>query len=109
MLDIVSPYVYTSSMDQAFEWDEEKRRRNLVERGVDFRVAALIFRGPVIESDDTRRDYGERRIRALGHAGDEYYLVSYTWRSGARRIISAWRVGEHGRRRYQAILADRAR
>jgi uncharacterized DUF497 family protein len=26
-----------------FEWDEGKRRRNIEEHGVDFRLAALIF------------------------------------------------------------------
>jgi hypothetical protein len=29
----------------------------------------------------------------------------YTWRGENRRIISAWKVGDHGKRRYQALLA----
>jgi uncharacterized DUF497 family protein len=45
-----------------FEWDEDKRQRNIDERGVDFRLAALIFANRVLESDDQRNDYGERRI-----------------------------------------------
>ena len=88
-----------------FEWDEEKRRRNLDEHGVDFRDAALIFENPVVEAEDRRSDYGEIRIRALGHVDDEYYLVVYTWRGDIRRIISAWKVGEDGKKRYQAFLA----
>jgi|SRR2546430_10523837 len=55
--------------------------------------------------DDRRSDYGEIRIRALGHVDDEYYLVVYTWRGDIRRIISAWKVGEDGKKRYQAFLA----
>jgi hypothetical protein len=78
------------------EWDSEKRERNIEERGVDFADAALIFEGIVLEARDERNEYGEVRYRALGHVGDEYYLVAYTWR------------GEDGRRRYQAILAGGA-
>jgi uncharacterized protein len=90
-----------------FEWDEGKRQRNLAERGVDFRLAAAIFRRPVVEAADERGDYGEVRYRALGRAGDEHFVVVYTWRGTNRRIISAWRVGEDGKRRYQAVLAGR--
>ena len=95
----------THTCTVAFEWDEEKRWRNLDEHGVDFRDAALIFENPVVEAEDSRSDYGEIRIRALGHVDNEYYLVVYTWRGDNRRIISAWKVGEDGKKRYQALLA----
>jgi uncharacterized protein len=91
-----------------FDWDEEKRQRNLAERGVDFADAAVIFEGDVLEAKDRRNRYGEVRYRALGRVGDDYFLVVYTWRGGNRRIISAWKVGSDGRRRYQAILSRRA-
>lgn len=90
------------------EWDEAKRRSNLEEHGVDFRDAALIFENPVLEAEDTRLDYGETRYRALGHADDDYFMVAFTWRGGNRRIISAWKVDDDGKRRYQAILARKA-
>lgn len=91
-----------------FSWDDSKRRENWRRRKVDLLEAALIFEDPeVIESVDDRSDYGERRIRALGRVGGIYYLVAYTWRDGARHLITAWKVGEHGRRRYQAVLARR--
>ena len=88
-----------------FEWDERQRRRNLREHGIDFLDAALIFQNPVLEADDDRGDYGERRIRALGHVDDDFFLVVYTWRNSRRRIISAWKVGRDGQRRYRAIFA----
>lgn len=88
-----------------FEWDEDKRQRNIEERGVDFRLASLIFANPVLESDDDRNGYGERRIRALGHVDDDYYLVVYTWRGENRRIISAWKAGKNGEKRYKALLS----
>ena len=90
------------------EWDEAKRKENLNQHGVDFARAALIFGNPVIEAVEHRTEYGETRYRALGHVGDDYYVVAYTWRGKARRIISAWKVGEDGKRRYQTILSGRA-
>jgi uncharacterized DUF497 family protein len=92
-------------MDLEFEWDEEKRLSNIKEHGVDFRDAALIFEGPVITKEDTREDYGERRFRALGKVDNEYYIVAYTWRETSCRIISAWRVDEEGKKRYEEILS----
>ena len=90
-----------------FEWDEDKWQRNLADHGVDFADAAVIFEGAVLEAKDERTRYGEARYRALGRVGDDDFLVVYTWRGGNRRIISAWKVGKDGRRRYQTILSRR--
>ena len=87
-----------------YEWDERKRLENIGRRGVDFRLAASIFRGPVIESEDARNPYGETRWRALGETDGEHFLVVYTWRGQTRRIISARKVGENGKQRYEALL-----
>jgi len=86
------------------EWDESKRQENIRDHGVDFLRAALVFEGAIIESEDTRQSYAEPQYRALGRVGDQYFVVAYTWRGGNRRLISAWKVGEDGKRRYQAIL-----
>ena len=72
-----------------FEWDEAKSEANLRERGFDFAYAALIFDGPTLEWDDVRRDYGERRIQAIGQVDEDVLFVVYTWRGAVRRIISA--------------------
>lgn len=101
----MSTIVYQSLQ---FEWDEAKRISNLDTHGVDFKIAALIFAGLVLEAEDERHDYGETRIRALGQAGADVFMVVYTWRGCVRRIISAWRVNDEGRNRYQPILAGRA-
>src|SRR5215213_4108061 len=91
-----------------FSWDDDKRRENWDKRKVDLLEAALIFGDPeVIEAVDARADYGEERLRALGQVDGTYYLVAYTWRGDVRHLITAWKVGEHGRRRYQAIFARR--
>lgn len=92
-------------MAMAFEWDEAKRATNLRDHGVDFEDAALIFASPVIEADDTRVDYREPRLRALGQVEGEFFMVAYTWRGQNRRIISAWRLDDDSRRRYETILS----
>jgi len=51
-----------------FSWDERKSSRNLRDRGFDLEFATLIFEGPTLEREDTRRDYGERRVVAIGIA-----------------------------------------
>jgi uncharacterized protein len=88
-----------------FGWDEPKRLANLETHGVDFKDAALIFEGAVLEAEDRRSDYGEPRFRALGRVGDDYFMLAFPWRGRARRIISAWRVGNEGKRRYETILS----
>lgn len=89
------------------EWNESKRLTNLEKHGVDFLDAALIFENPVIESVDVRNDYNEERWQALGHVDDDYFMVIYTWRGSSRRIISAWKVNENGKKRYKKILSGR--
>jgi uncharacterized DUF497 family protein len=91
-----------------FEWDEGKRQTNLRDHGVDFEDAALIFANPVIEAQDSRSDYGELRFRALGEVDGAFFLVAYTWRGANRRIITAWKVDDDGRKRYETILTRRA-
>jgi hypothetical protein len=71
-----------------FEWNEAKSSRNRVERGFDFDYACRIFAGPVIEEEDRRRNYGERRIIATGKIGAQAFVVVFVWRGNRRRIIS---------------------
>lgn len=76
-----------------FGWDARKSDRNLRDRGFDFEFAAQMFDGPTLEREDTRRDYGERRVVALGKVEGITLTVVYTDRAEVgeieRRIISA--------------------
>ncbi len=91
-----------------FEWDADKGQENIARHGVDFVRAAMIFQNPVIAEIDARKQYGETRYRALGHVEDEFYVVIYTWRGKTCRLVSAWKAGENGKKRYHAILSGRA-
>jgi hypothetical protein len=91
-----------------YEWDERKRRANIAKHRVDFSLAVEIFEGDYVEIPDIRSSVQEPRYRALGSFEGQFYVVVYTWRQETRRIISAWRVGERGKRRHQALFARRA-
>lgn len=88
-----------------FEWHDEKAESNLVKHGVDFVDAAQIFANPRFEAIDERHDYGELRIRAIGHHDGVFYVVIYTMRDQTCRLISAWKAGEDDRKEYHARFA----
>lgn len=93
-----------------FAWDPEKHAQNVLARRLGFEFAALVFDGPTLEHDDERIDYGERRVIAIGVAGDLYLTVVFTDRvepSGiVRRIISARRSSKNERQAYLHFVAN---
>jgi uncharacterized protein len=90
-----------------FEWDENKRRQVIVQRGVDFLYAALIFEGEVLTRRDDREYDGEERLISLGMVDDECFVVVHTARNGRIRLITAWKGGRDERAEYQAGIARR--
>ena len=71
-----------------FEWDSAKSLRNARERRLPFEIAVALFDGPTLEIADGRRDYGERRIRAIGAVRGVVLVCVYTDRGEIRRVIS---------------------
>ena len=70
------------------EWDEAKRAANLAKHGIDFSLAEQFnFEGARI-SPDERRNYGEARFIALGFVGTRQYVLIFTMRGEAVRVIS---------------------
>ena len=68
-----------------------------------------MFAGTYVEYDDTRRDYGERRIVALGQADGISLTVVFTDRVAddggiVRRLISARLSNRKERHRYAKAL-----
>jgi uncharacterized protein len=89
-----------------FEWDERKAAANFLKHGVEFSRAVQVFREDYVEGKDPRFEK-ESRYLAVGTARGKAYVVAFTWRAQNRRIISAWRIGEKGKRRYRALLLGR--
>ena len=92
-------------MNMEFEWDEAKRRSNLAKHGVDFTDAAQVLADAQLILEDTRRDYGEQRCLAFGEMNRLLFVVAFTLRDGAFRIISARRANSRERRFYESQTA----
>jgi len=95
-----------------FSWDPAKSEINLRDRGFDFEFASLVFDGVTVEQEDNRRDYGERRVIAIGRADDLILAVVFTDRIDSmgqheRRIISARKGNRIEREAYEKIAKDR--
>jgi hypothetical protein len=89
-----------------FAWDEAKSRRTLSGRGFGFDHAVRLFLGPTLEKADTRRDYGEVRMQAIGAVGGDVLFVVYTDRGNMRHIISA-RLANRKERKLWHSFAER--
>lgn len=91
-----------------FDWDPAKSDQNFARRGFDFAFAAQVFAGPYVEVDDTRQDYGEHRVIALGLADGIPLTVVFdrvaTDGTIVRRMISARVSSRKERRRYAESL-----
>lgn len=75
-----------------YTWDENKRQSNLVKHGLDFADAEKIFFGPVVLFEDTRNDYGEQRMIAIGLLDFAVVFVVHVESDDEIRIISMRRA-----------------
>ncbi|WP_425074577.1 BrnT family toxin [Sagittula sp. S175] len=88
-----------------FEWDDAKNAASIAERGIDFVcVHQFDFASAFIESD-TRCDYCEDRVRALGLIKGTRRQLAFTLRNGNIRVISLRRANARERRRYDRETA----
>ena len=71
-----------------YEWDPEKAAGNLAKHGVAFEEVEGFDWAGAIEAEDTRYDYGEVRMQALGKIGGRYHVLVYARRGDRLRIIS---------------------
>ena len=85
-----------------FERDEAKRIANLRKHGVDFAAVDAFEWASVQESEDRRKDYGERRWVAVGRIGDGVHVLIYTRRGARMRVISLRRANGKEFRSYEA-------
>ena len=69
-------------------FDPIKRARTLADRGLDFEDAAIVFKGITVEVEDTRKNYGERRIICYGLLAGRLVVIGYTPRGATRHVFS---------------------
>lgn len=92
--------------DVKLTWDEAKRQVALVDRGIDFADAAMVFDGPVFEFEDMRRDYGERRMVCFGLLAGRMMVVGYVQRGDVRHVFSMRKANEREQNRYGKRLGQ---
>ena len=79
---------------EGVEFSPAKSREVLDLRGFDLAFASYVFPGYVLEREDTRENYGERRLRVIGEILHRVLVVIYTPRGRACRLITAWDAEE---------------
>jgi hypothetical protein len=86
-----------------FEWDDAKNDRCIRDRGFGFAISCRrsSIRTDVVQRD-VRRDYGEERLRLYGRVAGRLFVIAYTRRETATRIISARKANARERDRYGA-------
>ena len=83
-----------------FEWDDAKNKINKIKHGINFKMAAKIFRDPYrIEEIDYLHSQDEERWKVIGIVDDVLFVI-YTKRGEKTRLISAREATENERRRY---------
>ncbi len=89
-----------------FEYDGRKNAVNLAKHGIDLADAAWVFADPMrLDAVDQRREYGEPRRVVVGEVLGRVWVVVYTLRGEAVRLISARKANEREQKRYQDLRA----
>ncbi len=83
-----------------FEWDENKRRINLREHGLDFADAYLAFTEDTFVITDDREDYGEDRYILLGLMRERIVVIAFTVRGDVIRVISMRKANKREQKSY---------
>jgi hypothetical protein len=83
-----------------FEWDEAKRRTNLLKHGIDFADATEVFADPKAFTVRSTQAANEIRDITIGKIPNVIIAVITTRRNGRLRIISARMARRSERSRY---------
>jgi uncharacterized DUF497 family protein len=88
-------------------FDPAKNAKNVAERGLSFERAGELDWDTSVSDEDTRRDYGEKRLRVLARLDGRLHVAIVTLRGDATHVISfrkanskeaRWYAQENGRR-----------
>jgi hypothetical protein len=80
-------------------FDPAKNARNVAERGLPFELVADLEWETAVAVEDTRRDYGERRVLAM--LNGRLHAAVVTYRDGATHVISFRKANRKEVKRYE--------
>ena len=83
-------------------FDPAKNARNVAERGIPFRLALRFEWSAALIGEDIRRNYGEKRLQALGFIGERLHMLVFTPRPPALHVISLRWANDRERIKYAA-------
>ncbi|HEY0294013.1 MAG TPA: BrnT family toxin [Bordetella sp.] len=72
---------------------------------MDFEDAVLAFEGATLQIEDTRRDYGEKRILCYGMLAGRMIVVGYVARGDSLHIFSMRKTNDREKNRLGPLLA----
>ena len=82
------------------DFDPAKSAKNQRDRGIGFERFADMNLETAISVEDARKDYGERRLRVLGHIDGKLHAAVVTARGETIRVISLRRANKREERVY---------
>ncbi|MEW6719578.1 MAG: BrnT family toxin [Thermodesulfobacteriota bacterium] len=83
------------------EFDPLKNERNIAERGISFESADVFEWETARVIEDTRRNYGERRYRAIGMIMERLHAMVITPRQDGIRVIRLRKANRREKRLYE--------
>ncbi|WP_246725205.1 BrnT family toxin [Beijerinckia sp. L45] len=85
----------------SFDWHDKNEADHVARHGISFAIASAVFLDPRrIETEDRRKDYGERRWNTVGLVDGVCINVTFAMVAETARIISARPAHRKERRRY---------
>ena len=97
-----------SGTPEGWEWDDDKAERNLSAHGVAFEAVARLNFETIIDDEDRRFEYGERRFRWIVAVNGRLHVLIFTWRNGTKRVISLRKANLRERRYHEEASSSRA-
>lgn len=83
-------------------FDPAKNARNVAERGLSFERVADLAWATATSREDTRKDYGERRVRVAATLDGRLHIAIVTSREDAVHVISFRKANAKEILRYEA-------
>ena len=87
-------------MEMNISFDPAKNAKNIAERGLSFELVANLEWEKAVAQEDTRRDYGERRVRVSGLIGERLHVAVITMRGATVHVISFRKANDREVRKY---------
>ncbi len=85
-------------------YDPRKRVQTLADRQLDFEDAKIVFEGANFETEDIRKNYGERRMICFGMLEARMVVVGYTPRGADRHVFSMRKANDREQTRIAPLL-----